>query len=67
MSTSSTMPDINEIGTAEAARLLGVAERTVIRWADNGTLPTVSPPGRARRFHRHAVEGLLQARQAVAS
>lgn len=62
------MSDTETIGASKAARLLDVSERTINRWAADGTLPTAElTVGGTRRFARHAVEGLRQARQAVAS
>lgn len=39
------------VGSRHAARMLGVDERTVVRWADDGHLPVAyRTPGGHRRF-----------------
>jgi excisionase family DNA binding protein len=44
----------------DVAKLAGVNPRTVIRWADNGTLPLAyRTPGRHRRFARSDVDAFL--------
>lgn len=44
----------------QAAEILGVAPRTVVRWADAGELPpAMRTRGGHRRFHRSQVEDYL--------
>jgi excisionase family DNA binding protein len=45
---------------SQAAKHLGVAERTLRRWADDGRLPTYSTPGGHRRFRVADVEAFLE-------
>lgn len=57
-----------EIGSVEAARLLGVHPQTVLRWADAGALPFLrakTGSGRARgyRFDRSVIERRAAARR----
>lgn len=47
--------------TAEVARLLGVTETTVKRWADARRIPYVRTPGGHRRFRRQDVLAFIQA------
>lgn len=50
-----------QVTSSEAATLLGVSQRTVIRWADDGKLPVDNRvPGRngARLFKREDVDAL---------
>jgi excisionase family DNA binding protein len=39
--------------TAEAARLLGMSVRTVVRWTNEGRLPSVVIDGEKRLSRRH--------------
>ncbi len=48
------------VTSGEAATLLGVADKTVRRWANSGHLPVVRTPGGHRRFRRSDVENLLR-------
>jgi len=48
-----------EFSTAEAARLLKVSSMTIVRMANNGTLPCKKIPNGYRRFKRADVEKLL--------
>jgi excisionase family DNA binding protein len=45
---------------SQAAKHLGVAERTLRRWADDGRLPAYSTPGGHRRFRVADVEAFLE-------
>jgi excisionase family DNA binding protein len=50
-----------QVTSSEAASMLGVSQRTVIRWADEGKLPVANRvPGRngARLFNDNDVEAL---------
>ena len=51
-------PDI--VGTGEAAELLGVDRRTVIRWAHEGTLPIAAQLRKAFLYWRSDVERLAE-------
>lgn len=45
------------VGTVRAAQMLGVTDRTVIRWADDGTLPVAyRTAGGHRRFRVADIE-----------
>ncbi len=44
--------------SSQVAALLGVTPMTVVRWSDNGLLPSERTPGHHRRFRRDAVEAL---------
>lgn len=47
------------VGTLRAAELLGVTDRTVIRWADEGTLPVAyRTAGGHRRFRLADVQAM---------
>ena len=64
------MPDlIDEIGTSEAAEMLGVTSREVRRKASEGSLPARrvdGPAGAEWRFYRTDVEAYRQRREGVA-
>jgi len=48
------------VGSRRAGEILGVDERTVVRWADEGFLPVAyRTPGGHRRFEIRAVEETL--------
>ena len=49
----------------EAARVLGVSEASVKRWADSGLLPTVKTAGGHRRFRPEDVAAVRRARPAA--
>ena len=54
-----TTPELVSVGTA--ARMLGVSDDTIRRWADSGQLPAIVLPSGHRRFQRTDVEALLSA------
>jgi len=62
------MPESDMLSPLQAALILAVSPRTVVRWADDGTLPVAEwTPGRQRRFNRADVEALAAERaEAVA-
>jgi len=47
-------PNRSLLTTAEAADILGVERRTLIRMADNGVIDAVRPYPRAQRRYRRA-------------
>lgn len=47
---------------AETARLLGVSDYTVRRWAHDGELPYIQLPGGQRRIRRVDVDAILTPR-----
>jgi excisionase family DNA binding protein len=51
------MPDL---GTQDAADILGVHRLTLIRWADDGKVPCWVTPGGQRRFRAEDIEALRQ-------
>lgn len=57
------MSDLHDlIGPSEAARILGVSERTITRWANTGRLTVaVKRPSGQRRFAREDVLAVLDA------
>lgn len=55
----------DEITTAEAAEVLGVTPRTVLRWVDGGQLEGRSVNARQTMVTRASVEALRQARGAA--
>ena len=60
MVTSVTDPD-ELLTTTEAGELLGVSGKTVVRYADLGTLPVLTLPSGHRRFRRSDIDNLLAA------
>ncbi len=47
------------LGSREASERLGVTERTILRWAEDGTLPTAwTTKGGHRRFTVAAIDEL---------
>src|SRR5215213_2638010 len=42
--------DVHWLSLGQAAKYLGVSERTLRKWADEGRLPAFSTPGGHRRF-----------------
>ncbi len=48
--------DDEYVTTGEAARLLGVAPRTVARWADEGRIAYIVTLGGHRRFARSVIQ-----------
>jgi excisionase family DNA binding protein len=44
----------------EAAEMLGVSPKTVVRWAAEGRIPSLVTLGGHRRFKRQEIEDLLQ-------
>ena len=58
-------PGKDELSAGEAAVLLGVSAKTVVRLAQAGRLPTAYiTEGGHRRFHRADVESFAQERAA---
>ncbi len=49
------------LGLGAASRMLGIAEGTLRRWADEGQIPVYVTPGGHRRFSRAHLNGLLPA------
>lgn len=49
------------LGLGEAARLLGISQATLRRWADRGQVASFITPGGHRRFPRAAIQALLPA------
>ncbi len=43
----------------EAAEMLGVSAKTVVRWAAEGRIPSLVTLGGHRRFKRQEIEDLL--------
>ncbi len=46
----------------EVAAIFGVQPRTVVRWAQDGRLPSIRTPGGHTRFHADAVHALVAER-----
>ncbi|HEX2042555.1 MAG TPA: helix-turn-helix domain-containing protein [Acidimicrobiales bacterium] len=44
----------------EAAQMLGVTAKTVVRWAAEGRIPSMVTLGGHRRFKRQEIEDLVQ-------
>ncbi len=44
----------------EAAEMLGVSRKTVVRWAAEGRIPSLVTLGGHRRFKRDEIEELLR-------
>ncbi len=55
------VPDPDMLGLGAASRMLGIAEGTLRRWADEGQIPVYVTPGGHRRFSRAHLNGLLPA------
>ena len=51
--------DLPLMTTGEVAAAFRVDVKTVIRWANEGKLPSVRTPGNHRRFWRSTVEAML--------
>lgn len=47
------------LSTGVVARMFGVSTKTVTRWAQKGSLPSVRTPGGHRRFYRSDVDAFL--------
>jgi excisionase family DNA binding protein len=47
---------------SEVAAIFGVQPRTVVRWAQEGRLPSIRTPGGHTRFHAEAVHALATGR-----
>jgi excisionase family DNA binding protein len=45
--------------TSEAARRLGLAPGTILRWTKEGKIPSLLTPGKHRRFKSSDVDALL--------
>jgi excisionase family DNA binding protein len=62
------MPESDMLSPLQAALILAVSPRTVVRWADDGDLPVATrTAGGQRRFNRIDVEALAAERaEAVA-
>jgi excisionase family DNA binding protein len=54
--------ETRRLALGPAARLLGVDPDTLRRWADEGRIEAFTTPGGHRRFDRHDIERLLEAR-----
>lgn len=44
--------------TGQAADRLCVSDKTVVRWAERGSIPHILTPGGHRRFRREKIEAL---------
>lgn len=44
----------------ETARLFGVAEQTLARWARTGKVPSIRTPGGHRRYREAVIRALLE-------
>ena len=55
-----TRQDINWLGTAEAARRLGIGARTLYRLIDEGQIPAYKF-GRVIRLQEHEVDAFIEA------
>jgi excisionase family DNA binding protein len=53
--------EVLNLTTGKAAKLVGVHEDTIVRWANEGRLPSWRTPGGHRRFRRSDVLALLTA------
>ena len=47
---------------SEVAAIFGVKPRTVVRWAQDGRLPSIRTPGGHTRFHADAVYAMAAER-----
>lgn len=45
--------------SSEVARMMGVADKTIMRWASEGRLPHIRTLGGHRRFDRSEIERIL--------
>ena len=45
--------------TGQVAALFGVNSSTIIRWADEGKIPSFRTPGGQRRYPRAGIDALL--------
>lgn len=63
------MTQIELIGTAETARLLGIGRATVNRWAESGRIEQVGELGKRgiRVFDRAAIEAIAQKEKELAN
>src|SRR5215217_6848907 len=52
------------LSLSETARMLGVSERTIHRWIQDGRLPAYKP-GHAYRFRMSEIEAFLEERRGV--
>jgi excisionase family DNA binding protein len=43
----------------QVAALFGVHVSTIVRWADDGRIPSFRTPGGQRRYPRQAIDALL--------
>jgi excisionase family DNA binding protein len=46
---------------SETARMFGVAEQTLARWARAGKVPSIKTPGGHRRYREAEIRALLEA------
>jgi excisionase family DNA binding protein len=60
MSSTHAYDDEAMVGTVEGARVAGVGENTLRRWADAGALPTYRTPGNQRRFKVSDLRNLIR-------
>lgn len=56
-----------DLASGEAARLLGVAQSTLTRWAEAGSISGLKTPGGHWRFRRSDIQAFITARATEAS
>ena len=59
MAPQTTQPPSPYMGSQVAA-LFGVHVSTVVRWADEGKIPSFRTPGGQRRYPRAAIDAILR-------
>jgi len=48
--------------TPEVAELFGVSQKTVVRWAQQGTISSIRTPGGFYRFKESVIQAFLHSR-----
>jgi excisionase family DNA binding protein len=54
-------PELSLLTTSEVAKMLAVNPATIRRWAEEGSIPSITLPGGGqRRFRRQDVDAILR-------